>query len=445
MSRRSTSTRPSSNASSGSGQTATIAPAADPPKAPSLESLLKSCGALQSVIRQKLDEAETNDGESSEYRDCDSVENNDAEFDSPSQSLTECGDSYTDTNPESESCDSNARDASADGTSTDGTARHANTAEVHSPAQPHAAIKATETANSIDLLSILKLMREESRASIQELKASQEAAAAGQSAVLKALFEVISRSSSARDNVGDTIEQKLFEFEERILHRMDHSTGTSAAHDAKLSNAASHSAPAAAKKNGDRSWEEIRNDLLLNGDARESQGETDIREARDLAHRAAVDKSNSEKAEAILEVPRAVDPETLSDAELREVFWEREQFISTLIGRLRHSHQQSSGHLPAEKLKAMGEFLPEEVAAQVMQTLQQLDELARIGELELSLERARLSRQVSKLEESRQLLEHHARQLGLTLTDDGTVSNPKKSANRGTSSRRWLSKLGFGQ
>lgn len=440
MSRRSSSSRQPSNSTSGDAQTATIAPAADLPKAPSLESLLKSCGALQSVIRQKSDDAETNDGESSEYRDSDFAENSDAEFNSPSQSLIQCSDSDTDTNQDSESCDSDVRDASADGT-----ARHANTAEVHSPSHQHAAINSAESVNSIDLLSILKLMREETRASIQELKASQEAAAAGQSAVLKALFEVISRSSSARDNVGDTIEQKLFEFEERILHRMDHAAVTSTIHDIKLPSATSHSAPAAAKKNGDRSWEEIRKDLLLNGDARESQGETDIREAKALANLAAIDKSNSEKAEAILEVPRAVDPETLSDAELREVFWEREEFISTLISRLRHSHQQSSGHLPAEKLKAMGEFLPEEVAAQVMQTLQQLDELARIGELELSLERARLSRQVSKLEESRQLLEHHARQLGLTLTDDGTVSNPKKSANRGTSSRRWLSKLGFGQ
>ena len=89
--------------------------------------------------------------------------------------------------------------------------------------------------------------------------------------------------------------------------------------------------------------------------------------------------------------------------------------------------------------------LPENLAAQVTQTLQQLDELARIGELELSLERARLARHVNQLDDSRRLIEHHARQLGLTLTDDGTLSNPQKSAVRGSGSRRWLSKLGFGQ
>ena len=92
----------------------------------------------------------------------------------------------------------------------------------------------------------------------------------------------------------------------------------------------------------------------------------------------------------------------------------------------------------------MAEHLPEELAAQVLQTLQQLNELARIGELELSLERARLSRQVNQLAHTRQLLEHNARQIGLTIEEDGTVLNPQNLTLRNGGSRRWLSKLGFG-
>ncbi|GEM_PF-1314381 len=431
MSRQSLSTlHPADTPNSNIGMT-TIAPAnSNSPAAPSLESLLKSCGALQSVIRQKSETDEADNSEPEEDRDFESNNLNDMPFHAEQ---CECA---TETDVES-------RPAEADCTLHD-----ANTLNRSSMPSPPVAGITPDTTDSVNLLSILKLMREESRASIQELKASQEAAAAGQSAVLKALFEVISRSSAVRDNVGESIEQKLFDFEERILQRIGHANSSAdltTAKDSKPPSGVQPSVSAAAKLSSGRSWEEIRNDLLLHGDARESQGETDIRESKDLANVAALHKSNSREAATLLEVPEFVDPDELTDVELREVFLEREEFISALISRLRQSHQQSSGHLPAEKLTAMGELLPEDLAVHVMQTLQQLDELARIGELELSLERARLSRQVSKLEESRLLLEHHARQLGLTLTDDGNVSTPKKSANRGTSSRRWLSKLGFGQ
>ena len=431
MSRRSPSTRHSSNTTNVKIGGTTIAPSdSNAPAAPSLESLLKSCGALQSVIRQKSNPVETNEFDDQAK---DFVESND-QVDTHRQA--ERGECVTESNIESCATD-------ADGTLEDAIASNSS-----SPEAPQVARRSQETADSVNLLAILKLMREESRTSIQELKATQEAAAAGQSAVLKALFEVISRSSSVRDNVGDSIEQKLFEFEERILQRIGHaknSTEATTVNDSMQPSNVQPSVAAAAKNSGDRSWEEIRNDLLLHGDSRETQGETDIREATNLAKLTALDKSNSRAQTTLLDVPKAVDLDALSDVELREVFLEREEFISTLISRLRQSHQQSSGHLPAEQLKEMGEFLPEDLAAHVRQTLQQLDELARIGELELSLERARLSRQVSKLEQSRLLLEHHARQLGLTLTGDGTVSNPQRPANRGSSSRRWLSKLGFGQ
>ena len=431
MSRRSSSTRhPSNTSKDKAGATMIAAAASRSPAAPSLESLLKSCGALQSVIRQKPDSAKTDELNAPANDSVDSIELRDT------VRHVERDPSATKSETESSATDADDR-------------LDKETASGHiSTESPRVAAMSRETTESLNLLSILKMMREESRASMQELKASQEAAATAQSAVLKALFEVISRSSSARDNVGDSIEQKLLDFEERILQRFGHvnsTAGVTTAIDSKTPSSVVTSAPNASKKSGGRSWEEIRNDLLLNGDSRETQSETDIREAKDLANLTAQDKADSREVADHLEVPKAVDPDELSDAELRQAFLEREEFISTLISRLRQSQQQSSPHLQAEQLKSMGEFLPEDLAVQVMQTLHQLDELARMGELELSLERARLSRQVSKLEESRQLLEHHARQLGRTLTNEGTVSNPQKSVHRGTTSRRWLSKLGFGQ
>jgi hypothetical protein len=74
-----------------------------------------------------------------------------------------------------------------------------------------------------------------------------------------------------------------------------------------------------------------------------------------------------------------------------------------------------------------------------------MNELARLSELELSLERARIARQVSQMEHSRQILEHNARQLGMKLNDDGSVATSRGAGARDSSSRRWLGKLGFGQ
>ncbi len=44
-----------------------------------------------------------------------------------------------------------------------------------------------------------------------------------------------------------------------------------------------------------------------------------------------------------------------------------------------------------------------------------MDEQLRLGELELSLERARIARQLTQLEQTRQVIERNARQLGFTV------------------------------
>lgn len=425
MSRRSSSAKVSSKNSTDDRTAANGSTAvAEPSSAPSLESLLKSCGALQKAIRQNQDEAH-----SSEFvHDIELAHSDETEV------------THLQTVSDAKSCATNSENIAGLGS--------VQFNEAENTTSECCAQLSENVANSLNIVSILKLMREEIRGSIEELRASQEAAAAGQSAVLKALFEVVSRSSSVRDDSSDVMEAKLSEFEERLMSRIEQSTNSATTKpESKLeSGDQTKSLPSLApSKNDGRTWAQIRSDLLLHGDSRASGGEVEISEVLHAKGLGPIDDSTTGDKCGILEVPRAVNPDLLSDNELRQAFFEREEFISTLIGRLRQAHHQSSGHLPAEKLKAMAEHLPEELAAQVMQTLQQLDELARMGELELSLERARLSRQVSKLDDSRQLLEHHARQMGLKLTDDGNVSNPQKSVNRGSGSRRWLSKLGFGQ
>ena len=298
----------------------------------------------------------------------------------------------------------------------------------------------------------IESLRHEFRASIEELKATQAAAAASQSAVLKTLTEIIFQSSAGRDISENGLEKKLAEFEDRILNRIVQIGGltdsgdinrASASSSGALSVATSHGAESV-KKNPSRSWAEIRNDLVIQGENGGTNFGLEQPEAR-VEHSASAEVAVvSSELDYIVDIPQVIDPDSLSEQELRAVFHEREGFIATLIGRLRHVHQKSSGHLPAEQLKHMAEHLPEELAAQVLETLQQLNELARIGELELSLERARLSRQVNQLAHTRQLLEHNARQIGLTIEEDGTVLNPQNLTLRNGGSRRWLSKLGFG-
>ncbi|MCA9011797.1 MAG: hypothetical protein KDB01_18715 [Planctomycetaceae bacterium] len=376
---------------------------------PSLESLLASCGALQSVLKH---------------------------VDAPEEIAAE---------PEPESNDIVGSAECVAEESNEG----APTPDVPVVEQDNVAandVVSTESAGWIESL------RHEFRSSIDELKATQAAAAASQSAVLKTLTEIIFQSSTSRDSSESGLEKKLAEFEDRILNRIVQIGGltgsgeisrTSAAFNEALPVAKPHGGESV-KKNQSRSWAEIRNALVTQGENGGTDFGNDQPEARGEHSVAAEVETESSEPDYIVDIPEVIDPDSLTEQELRAVFHEREGFIATLIGRLRHLHQKSSGHLPAEQLKHMAEHLPEELAAQVLQTLQQLNELARIGELELSLERARLSRQVNQLAHTRQLLEHNARQIGLTIEEDGTVLNPQNLTLRNGGSRRWLSKLGFG-
>ena len=295
--------------------------------------------------------------------------------------------------------------------------------------------------------SLINSLRHEFRASIDELKAAQAAAAESQSTVLKALTEIIFQSSAMRNDGGRCLEERLTELEDRLVSRIGqaHVPNNSNGSGDRTSNAGI--ASSGSKPVGDnvsKSWAQIRSELVLNSGSSETSVEKDSSQFFDSQVSLNNEAADLVEPNPMIEVPRAIDPEILNLQELRAVFYERESFISTLIGRLRHVHQKGNVRLPAEELRNMADRLPEELSAEVIQTLAQLDELSRIGELELSLERARLARQVNQLDNSRRLIEHNARQLGLQLADDGTLLNPQKLTLRSNGSRRWLSKLGFG-
>ncbi len=381
---------------------------------PSLESLLESCGAFQSTLRQY-----GNADPSDEFKH---LPDQNVEQHTGCSFVVDCEQTANGSNEAEESQAALSPQESID-----------STASIAIPA---------------NVASLMNTLRHEFRTAIDELKSAQAAAATSQGAVLKSLSEIIFQSSVMRDGSGGGLEQRLAEAEDRILSRINQVGGLAHVGDRKTS-ATSTSAGSGGltpvQDDTARSWAEIRNQFMVEGGADDAPAIPVLQRLDRALEKSPSAETATAEHEYRLEVPCAVDVETLNELELRTAFYEREAFISTLIGRLRHQHQKSSGHHPAEQLKSMAGYLPEELTVQVLQSLQQLDELARIGELELSLERARLSRQLSQLDHSRQLIEHNARQLGLTLAADGTLSNPQKPTVRGSESRRWLSKLGFGQ
>ncbi|MCH2200954.1 MAG: hypothetical protein MK102_03215 [Fuerstiella sp.] len=69
----------------------------------------------------------------------------------------------------------------------------------------------------------------------------------------------------------------------------------------------------------------------------------------------------------------------------------------------------------------------------------------RLTELELSLERACLTRQLTAMEDTRCIVENTARRLGYTVNSDGALEGAPEPVDMRRSERRWLRVPGFGR
>jgi hypothetical protein len=311
------------------------------------------------------------------------------------------------------------------------------------------------------LTDLKTTLRDEFRTSLSELQASQAAAAASQSEVLRTLTEVMFQSAAVRgDSSGPALEEAIAGLEDRLLHRLSElktsgPNGTSSVgKDAATSTAPAKSGLSVttvklkeASSVVSRSWLQIRNEMMTRSDFGDASEAADrkVEQLPEVAPLTSDRHFRLPEQDPTLEVPKALDPDVLSYEELRDAFREREAFVTTLIARIRRQQESTQAMLSKEQLRELVTELPEELAIQVRQTLKQMEDLARMGELELSLERARVARQVNQLEHTRQILEHNAKQLDMTLNPDGSIALNKNPVNRNSSSRRWLGKLGFGQ
>jgi hypothetical protein len=144
------------------------------------------------------------------------------------------------------------------------------------------------------------------------------------------------------------------------------------------------------------------------------------------------------------DIPDPVDPEQLDTEQLREAFCLRESLLRSLVGHLRHNRNTAPA-ITLQELRSITDHLPEELSRKVEDNLSKIDENLRLGELELSLERARIARQVSQLQSTREIIESNARRVGLSINPDGTIEGTSDAAEKTSSkSRRWLGAMGFG-
>ncbi|MEZ6121547.1 MAG: hypothetical protein R3C49_00070 [Planctomycetaceae bacterium] len=159
-------------------------------------------------------------------------------------------------------------------------------------------------------------------------------------------------------------------------------------------------------------------------------------------------EETSDEAEPEIPLPEittVADPSSLEHAELCEAVIDQERTIGLLLQRL-HQKARKSVSLTPEQLEELRSDLPEDVAARVDESLNALSQQQRFGELELSLERARIARQAARLEDTRVRLEARARAMGLSLDDEGNLNaaEPTQPERQGSRSRRWLGVMGFG-
>ena len=144
------------------------------------------------------------------------------------------------------------------------------------------------------------------------------------------------------------------------------------------------------------------------------------------------------------EMPEPFNCDTIEDHDLRLAFLEREDLLRRLSTRLRQRLQPLTA-MSTEQIREMSEYLPQDLQDHASQCLLRVDENLRLTELELSLERARLARQMTAVEDTRSTVEHTARQLGYTINSDGTLEGSPNYADSRRSGRRWMRVLGFGR
>lgn len=302
-----------------------------------------------------------------------------------------------------------------------------------------------------DVGALAELTRSEIQDAFNLLTEKQQAATESQSSVLRTLTEAIFTSSAASSGSTEELESLLRQFEDRITstirEAVENSVGSLNPQTPK--NNDNKTSAAKTTPSGSRSWDEIRKAFLSDSTELQETSDSPQHAVTDSPTAAAKVASKSPLAapepEPPLDIPDPVNIDELTETELRSTLIQRDQLISTLISRMRRQSYSLTDQITTEQLRQLASEMPDELSRRVQHTLTRIDEQLRLGELEMSLERARIAREITQLKHTRQQIEQAAHQFGWVVNADGTLDRTTATATRGSSSRRWLGKLGLSE
>jgi len=160
-------------------------------------------------------------------------------------------------------------------------------------------------------------------------------------------------------------------------------------------------------------------------------------------------ESNAQPEEAVAsaapaqldKLPEPVDIDAASAEELQEAVKIRDDYITFLVHKLRFQNNHS---LP-ENWEELSN-VPEELKSRLESLAQELKENLRESQVGLSLERAKLARQESQLNQLSEVLEKKMKRLGLSEDEEPRAASeeaPAQEINDGSS--RWMKFLGKGK
>ena len=301
-----------------------------------------------------------------------------------------------------------------------------------------------------DVGALAELTRSEIQDAFEQLTRKQLAATESQSSVLRTLTEAIFTSSAASSGSSEELESLLRQFEDRItstiLAAVENSAGSLNAQPQK--SAENKTPPAKNTASGNRSWDEIRKDFLSDSTELQDTNDSPLQSVNSTdaavpVRVTALSPLAAAEPESPLDIPDPVNIDQLTETELRSTLIQRDQLISTLISRMRRQSYSLTDQITTEQLRQLASEMPDELSNRVQHTLTRIDEQLRLGELEMSLERARIAREITQLRLTRQQIEQAAHQLGWIVNSDGTMDRTTAFVNKSSSSRRWLGKLGL--
>ncbi len=138
-----------------------------------------------------------------------------------------------------------------------------------------------------------------------------------------------------------------------------------------------------------------------------------------------------------LTLPEEIDSEEIDSETLHNAITNRDRYITYLVQKIRIAETVG---LP----DSWDEFeVPEDLQQQLKHLATRLEETLRLSEIEISMERARLSREDLRL----QMIEHQAiqklKKLGINIEDE-EIDWEELEANQPEQGSRWLRLLGIG-